>query len=354
MSAIEAVPDPRPWRWLFAYPDRTGEEWKEPELKKLGRVNADGSYIGGAIISLIRVMDHLRRRGHHVDLDVPTAGPPDVLICCREACLLERYPDLEAGRRLLWLHDIDRRRELERNASAFDGAITVSPFLSDLYRDVAPPLLSSTNPLEPADVAEKRPGHLSLAFAGMFIPERGVDFAIRVLARLQRQFPDARLELYGSYSLWMHPSGIDRLHCHHSYAPHVAAAIDELSEPESVRFRGNIANIELLSELARHHFLLVPADVDESCSMVSIEAQSVGTVVMASRRGALPDTVGDGGETLPLDEDLWAERIAAIYGGDYSSRSRAAERHFHRRFRMDENVDAWIRFIDDLPPGGAR
>ena len=69
------------------------------------------------------------------------------------------------------------------------------------------------------------------------------------LARLLPDFPRARLELYGSYSLWMSARDVGRLHCHPSYLPTVEAALDGLPDRQAVRFRGNVANLELLREL---------------------------------------------------------------------------------------------------------
>jgi glycosyltransferase involved in cell wall biosynthesis len=329
-------------RWLLAYIERPWRE--EPEIDKLDRINPDGSYIGGAVISLLRVMKYLRRMGHQVDLDDPSPDPYDVLLICRKPDLIERHAGVSARRKFLWLHDRNHRDELTRYRDWYDGVITVSPFVTSLYDGAHPHVLTSTNPMEPVDAPRHEPDHLSLCFAGMFSVRRNVHFALEVLAHLRQELPDAHLMLYGSYSLWADPANIVRYGCDASYLPLVEQALRNVA-PDSVTFAGNIANTALCRRLAGHHFLLVPANVEETCSMVSIEAQSVGTVVIASPYGALPDTVGPGGVCLELDAKLWAETIAGIYRSGWNEYSRAARDHFHRRFRMDRAMDSWIRFV---------
>lgn len=333
--------------WLFVY--LAGEDWKRPDPAKLDRVNPDGSYIGGTIISLLRVMNELHRRGHRVDLDQPVLARYDVLVICREPSFIADYLGVAADRRILWLHDIDQQADFRRYRHHYDGAITVSPFLGGLYPNPGIPLLTSTNPVEAVDIPREEPGYLSLCFAGMFIAGRGVDFALEVLAALSPMRPDARLHLYGSHALWGNPADIARLHCDRHYLPRVEAALAKV-DGDAVEFHGNVANRELLRLLAGHHFLLIPADVDESCSMVAIEAQAVGTVVLASPRGALPDTVGPGGLCLPLEPALWAERIAELAADReaWQGYSRAGRAHCQARFRCDRVIDAWLEWLGGL------
>jgi glycosyltransferase involved in cell wall biosynthesis len=333
-------------KWLFVY--LVGEDWKAPRPEKLDRINADGSYIGGTIISLIRVMKYLQAQGYEVDLDEPRDVEYDVLTICREPGFIVDFEHVRARRRVLWLHDIDQRENLARFARHYNGVITVSPFLSRRYADLGLPMLASTNPMEPVSVQRTGSDHLSMCFAGMFIEGRGVDFALEVLARLQQEYPDCRLHIYGSHSLWESPRGIVRHYCGADYLPLVERALANV-DPRGVVFHGNVANTELIRRFASHDFLLVPADVDESCSMVSIEAQAVGTVVIASQRGALPDTVRPGGLCLPLEPETWASRIAKVYRNDWDEYSRRGKKHFRERFCIDRVLGEWLQWLKKLP-----
>jgi glycosyltransferase involved in cell wall biosynthesis len=317
----------------------------KPETDRLDRINPDGSYFGGTIISLLRIVKYLRETGHIVDLDEATLDAYDVLIVCVYPELVDRYSGLKVERKFIWLHDVHHAEELNRYSDCYDGAITVSPFVTSFYVDVHPSILTSTNPLEPAPTKRTEPQHLSLCFAGMFHKRRNVHFAIEVLGQIQERLPEATLTLYGSYSLWREQQHVVGYNCNEQYFPFVEQAMKK-AKPGSVVFAGNVANTELLQNLGGHHFLLVPSDLDESCSMVSIEAQSVGTVVIASNRGALPDTVGSGGLSLTLAPALWAEKIEHIYKFEWERYSRAALEHFRQRFRMDSTIQSWIRYIN--------
>jgi glycosyltransferase involved in cell wall biosynthesis len=67
---------------------------------------------------------------------------------------------------------------------------------------------------------------------------------------------------------------------------------------------------EKLSLLQRARALLVPALVDETSSLVAMEAMACGTPVIAFRRGALPEVIVDGKTGLVVDTP--EEMVAAI------------------------------------------
>lgn len=61
--------------------------------------------------------------------------------------------------------------------------------------------------------------------------------------------------------------------------------------------------------------LLMPSVWEESYGRTVIEAQLNGLPVLASQRGALPQTVGDGGEVLDLHApvELWSQSLRGLY-----------------------------------------
>lgn len=83
-----------------------------------------------------------------------------------------------------------------------------------------------------------------------------------------------------------------------------------------------LRNVELLAPtkdmaglLARSRLLLMPSVWEEAFGRTAIEAQLAGLPVLASRRGALPETIGEGGFVIdahaPLDQ--WKQALEAIY-----------------------------------------
>jgi glycosyltransferase involved in cell wall biosynthesis len=55
--------------------------------------------------------------------------------------------------------------------------------------------------------------------------------------------------------------------------------------------------------------LLMPSVWDEAFGRLVLEAMAAGIPVIASNRGALPETVGTGGLSIPLDVNLWNKTL---------------------------------------------
>lgn len=94
-----------------------------------------------------------------------------------------------------------------------------------------------------------------------------------------------------------------------------------------------LGNIEWLGPQAdmRHVYaqtrvLLMPSVWEEAFGRTVVEAQLNGIPVLASNRGALPDTVGDGGLTVDLHEPIeqWAQTLRQLLAahGSFSAAAR--------------------------------
>jgi glycosyltransferase involved in cell wall biosynthesis len=81
----------------------------------------------------------------------------------------------------------------------------------------------------------------------------------------------------------------------------------------------------------RTRLLIVPSRWEEGFGMVALEAQSCGIPVIASRRGGLPEAVGDGGLLIDdyLNPDAWAAAIEGVLNDSerYREWSERARRH---------------------------
>jgi glycosyltransferase involved in cell wall biosynthesis len=76
------------------------------------------------------------------------------------------------------------------------------------------------------------------------------------------------------------------------------------------------------------HTMLIPSQADETWGRVATEAQFNGIPVIASRRGALPESVGPGGILIEPNADLdaWVSALRLLWDnpGRYSDLSQAA------------------------------
>jgi glycosyltransferase involved in cell wall biosynthesis len=78
-----------------------------------------------------------------------------------------------------------------------------------------------------------------------------------------------------------------------------------------IHLPGYVPQAELAPILAAADLLLMPSRY-EGFGLPVLEAMAVGTPVVASDQGALPETVGDAGLTIPLERVLWQAEIPTL------------------------------------------
>lgn len=97
----------------------------------------------------------------------------------------------------------------------------------------------------------------------------------------------------------------------------------------NVRFQRRVSDMRAIYRQTK--LLLIPSIWEEGFGMVAIEAQSCGIPVIASARGGLPESVGDGGLLIPdyRNVDAWIEAINRILRdvAVYRDESRRALNH---------------------------
>jgi alpha-1,3-rhamnosyl/mannosyltransferase len=134
-------------------------------------------------------------------------------------------------------------------------------------------------------------------FVGEIAERKNVKLLVEAFARVVPAVPDARLVLAGSPGLG---------------SQEVAAAIDRLAISSAVRCLGHAPQSVVEALVAAADVLVLPS-VDEGFGFPALEAMSVGTAVVASDAGSLPEVVGGAGLLVPVnDVEALAETLTRV------------------------------------------
>ena len=113
----------------------------------------------------------------------------------------------------------------------------------------------------------------------------------------------------------------------------------------NVHFRHRVADMRAV--YAQTRLLIAPSVWQEGFGMVAVEAQSCGIPVIASARGGLPESVGDGG--LLVDDyrnpDAWVTAIGSVIGDEPAYRSWSARALTHARSPAFDPHELARRFL---------
>lgn len=179
-----------------------------------------------------------------------------------------------------------------------------------------------------------------LAMAGRLSPEKGMEFGIQVLADLN----DSQIHLD------IHGDGPARTA--------LEAEARRCGVSDRVLFHGWQRGEALADAYRRATLLLVPSNFEgETFCLVAAESLACRTPVVASDRGALPETVGAGGYALPLgDTRPWVSAVRSILDSPAhrESLAEAGFRHVCEKYSSRAVANAFDRLVADLQEGHAR
>jgi glycosyltransferase involved in cell wall biosynthesis len=137
-----------------------------------------------------------------------------------------------------------------------------------------------------------------LVCPGRFSPSKGQDVLISALALLPPSAAQTRVEFLGS-------------------GPTLEGLRQQARQAgvaDRCLFTGSVAHDEVLRRMSRARATIVPSR-DEAFGLVNIESLSVGTPVIASNVGGIPEIIRDGVEGFLVpsgDSKVLAEKIARL------------------------------------------
>lgn len=137
---------------------------------------------------------------------------------------------------------------------------------------------------------------------------------LETLVEIARRLPAVNFLLQESWKL--DDAALDTLH-------------QRLAALPNVRFAHRVSDMRSVYRQTR--LLIAPSRWEEGFGMVALEAQSCGIPVIASRRGGLPEAVGNGGLLIDdyLNADAWVRAIETVLGdaAGYRAYAERARRH---------------------------
>jgi glycosyltransferase involved in cell wall biosynthesis len=174
-------------------------------------------------------------------------------------------------------------------------------------------------------------------FVGRFYPSKGHDWFLRSLPAVAAEVPELALRLTGV-------GGPEEAR--------IRGLVDELGLRERCTWLGHVSREELFEELAAASLSVVPSRA-EGFGLVTIEAEAVGTPVVASDIPPSRVTVADGesGVLVPLDDEAaMAEALIRVLT-DTELRGRlsaGARRHFVDNFDLGRRSEAIADRYEEL------
>jgi glycosyltransferase involved in cell wall biosynthesis len=257
---------------------------------------------------------------------------------------------VEHGALLLEQRESPSVRRLSRQISratgarAVDAEVAVSDFMLErmlehtharqvtrIYNGVDPDTYLAI-PKAPIDHATR----LTVGFAGRLIPGKGADRLIQACAQMSLRYP-VRLLIAGD--------GPER--------SRLSSLAQSLGADTRIEFLGVIHDVPALWQ--RCDIVAVPPDtlIEESFSMVTLEAMACGMPIVATRNGGIPELIDHGttgtlvtpGDVEGLADALvtYAEQPELRREHGAAARARAID-----RFHIDASAQAYIDLFSEL------
>jgi glycosyltransferase involved in cell wall biosynthesis len=233
-----------------------------------------------------------------------------------------------------------RRKMIYRLATHFgtNAAVTAR----DLQQTCSVPVqkihikpYSLRDPVEDsAAVADRLPD--TLVCVGRLHPSKGQDVVIRALRQVKETRPDVRIQFIGE--------GPSR--------DHLESLARNLDVAQLCEFTGNLKHVEVMDRMRKAALVIVPS-IDEAFGIVNVEALAVGTPVIASKTGGIPEIIRDGIEGLlvpPGDSTAMAASILQLLI-DHRVRAemgRNARRRFLSAFEQRSVIEDQANWLCDL------
>ena len=191
----------------------------------------------------------------------------------------------------------------------------------------------------------------TIFFAGRLHPEKGVSQLLRAHARVLKVHPDAKLVISGSTAFGAHELT--------PYVREVEALATSIlrNHSGSIQFTGYLHHDrDLPAWFQKATCFATPSIFQEPFGLVNAEAMACATPVIGSRRGGIPEVLGDTGILIdPEDIEGFADAMSMLLGNpEYTVMlGRAAYRRCREMFDWQIVAERWNSLLRSSAKAGA-
>jgi glycosyltransferase involved in cell wall biosynthesis len=211
------------------------------------------------------------------------------------------------------------------------------PHSSVIHYGIAPA------PIAPLATPPPKRNGVVFAFAGRFVPEKGLSVLLRACAELRNAGVPFELRLIGD--------GPERAK--------LESLARQLSIADAVQFTGILQGESYEKMLADVDVMVMPSLWEETAGLSAIEQMARGRAVLVSDLGGLSEVVGDAGlKSPPNDAAALAQRMRRLVDdpnllAELGARARERAASLFTLDRMiREHYDLFKRLLNDAAPSG--
>jgi len=174
---------------------------------------------------------------------------------------------------------------------------------------------------------------VDIVYAGVLIPRKGVHHLLNAFAQLDE--PSAQLRLVGKAE-------------NSDYAAALQKQAAELGIEKRLRFHGGVSQAELAQVFAGARVMVLPS-LSEGLGRVAVEAMLLGTPVIGSRVGGIPDLIRPGENGILVEagnEADLARALQQMYRADVKAMGESAREFAMEFFSPEKYVDGYRQLFE--------
>ena len=183
---------------------------------------------------------------------------------------------------------------------------------------------------------------------------KGAHFAVRALAQLRNQFPQARLYIAGRAPSQVARKPVQRLF---DYPVYLRNLIRDLGVADRVTFTGELNAVQMAERMRKSHVFILPSLIENSPNSLG-EAMLMGVPSVASYAGGVPSMATDESEVLMYranDSAMLAFQVQRLFRDDSLSYglSKAARKRAIGTHNPDAVIDTLLAVYQRVLEGAS-